>query len=72
MRGQLTELGKNQLETVKTDYPKLLDNYNELMGNFEFTTDQFIEKTDEIIKWLKKHETFRIISQDDYIYLTDF
>ena len=72
MRGQLTELGKNQIETVTTDYPKLLDNYSEFMGNFEFTTDQFIEKTDEIIKWLKNHETFRIISQDDYIYLTDF
>lgn len=59
-------------ETKITDhYPKLGQFYQEYMGNFQFTRRELRENLGDVLDWLKEHEHYFLLSQEDWFYLTD-
>lgn len=72
MNLDLTEAGNARLRTVIENYPKLAKFYVPQLGNFEFTEEEFNSHESEINRFLAEFSEFKIVPENDYLYLTDF
>lgn len=71
-----TKKAIDQQEIIKNDYPELEKYYQNMMGNFSFTTNEVLLHINSILKWMKQFPEYQLMHQfiddsDELFYLTD-
>lgn len=67
-----TEFAIQQQKTIKDRYPKLAPFYQSRIGNFEFTKTEIRQNLSLILDWMEEFDTYKLVMQEGYFYLTDF
>ena len=66
-----TQLALETEAKIKDHYPRLGEFYQDMMGNFQFTEQELHENLSDIKNWLKEHDNYFLLFQEEWFYLTD-
>ena len=66
-----TQLALETEQKIKDHYPRLGQFYQEFMGNFQFTEQDLERHLPEVKGWLKEHDNYFLLFQEEWFYLTD-
>lgn len=66
-----TQLALEIEAKIKDHYPRLGEFYQDYMGNFQFTEQELESNLSDIKDWLKEHNHYFLLFQEEWFYLTD-
>ncbi|MEG1597786.1 MAG: hypothetical protein RR359_05900 [Bacilli bacterium] len=61
----ITEYGMDKIEEIVESYPNLRQFYQEFVGNFIFTVEEYREHKEDIERYIKNHKDYHLGFYED-------